>query len=155
MWSGGRGLNSLLVIHKHTKEEIIYQWEGGDVKYWDTNGLGQYKWVGSILSRPSKLLNSIAIFACNRCSILYSMDCDQLIPSWAHSSIFQGATKKYFHCKILFDNLTGNQLLEALTLLWHLVINGWMEIVDEEDWEGIILIQGMPNRNNNKGYVGN
>ena len=32
-------------------------------------------------------------------------------------------------------------------------INGVMEIVDEEDWEGIILIQGMPNRNNNKGYV--
>ena len=32
-------------------------------------------------------------------------------------------------------------------------INGVMEIVDEEDWEGIILIQGMPDRNNNKGYV--
>ena len=28
-----------------------------------------------------------------------------------------------------------------------------MEIVDEEDQEGIILIQGMPDRNNNKGYV--
>ena len=44
-------------------------------------------------------------------------------------------------------------LLEALTLLWHLGINGVMEIVDEEDWEGIILVQGMPDRNNNKGYV--
>ena len=32
-------------------------------------------------------------------------------------------------------------------------INGVMEIVDEEDWEGIILVQGMPMRNNNKGYV--
>ena len=31
-------------------------------------------------------------------------------------------------------------------------INGVMEIMDEEDWEGIILIQGMPDRNNNKGY---
>ena len=28
-----------------------------------------------------------------------------------------------------------------------------MEIVDEEDWEGIILIQSMPDINNNKGYV--
>ena len=28
-----------------------------------------------------------------------------------------------------------------------------MEIVDEEDWEGIILVQGMPDRNNNKGYI--
>ena len=32
-------------------------------------------------------------------------------------------------------------------------INGVMEIMDEEDWEGIILIQGMPDRNNNKAYV--
>ena len=30
-----------------------------------------------------------------------------------------------------------------------------MDIVDEEDWEGIILVQGMPDMNNNKGYVGN
>ena len=44
-------------------------------------------------------------------------------------------------------------LLEALTLLWHLGINGVMEIVDEEDWEGIILVQGMLVRNNMKGYV--
>ena len=33
MWLGGRGLKSLLVMHKHTKEEIIYQWEGRDVKW--------------------------------------------------------------------------------------------------------------------------
>ena len=46
-------------------------------------------------------------------------------------------------------------MLEALTLLWHLGINGVVEIVDEEDWEGIILVQGMPDGNNNKGYVGN
>ena len=32
-------------------------------------------------------------------------------------------------------------------------INGVMEIVDEEDWEGIILVQGMPVKNNNKGCV--
>ena len=32
-------------------------------------------------------------------------------------------------------------------------INVVMEIVDEEDWEGIILVQGMPDKNNNKGYV--
>ena len=33
-------------------------------------------------------------------------------------------------------------------------INGVMEIVlDEEDWEGIILVQGMLDINNNKGYV--
>ena len=32
-------------------------------------------------------------------------------------------------------------------------INGVMEIVDEEDWEGIILDQGMLDINNNKGYV--
>ena len=38
-------------------------------------------------------------------------------------------------------------MLGALTLLWHLGINGGMEIVDEEDWESI------PVRNNNKGYV--
>ena len=44
-------------------------------------------------------------------------------------------------------------MLEALTLLWHLGINGVMEIVDEEDREGIILVQGMPERNNNKGYI--
>ena len=44
-------------------------------------------------------------------------------------------------------------MLEALTLLWLLGINGVMEIVDEEDWEGIILVQGMPVRNNNKGYI--
>ena len=44
-------------------------------------------------------------------------------------------------------------MLEALTLLWLLGISGVMEIVDEEDWEGIILVQGMPDRNNNKGYV--
>ena len=36
----GRVLNSLLVIHKHAKEEIVYQWEGGDSKSWDINGLG-------------------------------------------------------------------------------------------------------------------
>ena len=28
-----------------------------------------------------------------------------------------------------------------------------MEIVDEEDWEGIILVQSMADRHNNKGYV--
>ena len=28
-----------------------------------------------------------------------------------------------------------------------------MEIVKEEDQEGIILVQGMPDRNNNKGYI--
>ena len=57
-------------------------------------------------------------------------------------------------CKILIHNLTGNQLLEAaLTLLWNLGINGVMEIVDEEDWEGIILVQGMPDGNNNMGYI--
>ena len=28
-----------------------------------------------------------------------------------------------------------------------------MEIVDEDYQEGIILVQGMPERNNNKGYV--
>ena len=45
-------------------------------------------------------------------------------------------------------------MLEELTLLWCLGINGVMEIVDEEDWEGIILVQGMPDRNNNnKVYV--
>ena len=44
-------------------------------------------------------------------------------------------------------------MLEALTLLWRLVINGVMEIVDEEDWEGIILVYGMLDRNNNKSYV--
>ena len=44
-------------------------------------------------------------------------------------------------------------MLEALTLLWCLGINGFMENADEEDWEGIILVQGMPVRNNNKGYV--
>ena len=44
-------------------------------------------------------------------------------------------------------------MLEALTLLWCLGINGFMENADEEDWEGIILVQGMPMRNNNKGYV--
>ena len=44
-------------------------------------------------------------------------------------------------------------MLEALTLLWRLGINGVMEIVDEEDWEGIILVQGMLDNNNNKGYV--
>ena len=32
-------------------------------------------------------------------------------------------------------------------------INGVTEIVDEEDWEGIILVQGMLDINNNKGYV--
>ena len=42
----GKVFKSLLVIHKHTKEEIIYQWEGGDVKYWDINGLGR-DWAGS------------------------------------------------------------------------------------------------------------
>ena len=63
--------------------------------------------------------------------------------------------KKYCHCKILIDNLTGNQLLEAFPLLWHLGINGVIEIVDEEDWEGIIIVLGMLDRNNNKGYVGN
>ena len=42
-------------------------------------------------------------------------------------------------------------MLEALTLLWRLGINGVIEIVDEEDCEGIILVQGMPDRNNNKG----
>ena len=31
-------------------------------------------------------------------------------------------------------------------------INGVMEIVYEEEWEGIILIQGMPDRKNNKVY---
>ena len=45
-------------------------------------------------------------------------------------------------------------MLEELTLLWRLGINGVMEILDEEDWEGIILVQGMPDmNNNNKGYV--
>ena len=32
-------------------------------------------------------------------------------------------------------------------------INGFMEIVDKEDWEGIILIQCMTDKNNNKGYL--
>ena len=32
-------------------------------------------------------------------------------------------------------------------------INGVMEIMDEEDWEDIILVQGMRDRNTNKGYV--
>ena len=105
--SGGRGLNSLLVIHKHAKEEIIYQCEGGDVKSWDINGLGRYIWVGSRLSGPSKLLKSIAIFACNRCSILYSVDCGQLIQSWAHSSIFQGAMK-ILGLKCTISNLIGS-----------------------------------------------
>ena len=41
----------------------------------------------------------------------------------------------------------------VLWKLWSLGINGVMEIVDEEDWEGIILVQGMPVRNNNKGYL--
>ena len=63
--------------------------------------------------------------------------------------------KKYCHCKILINNLTGNQLLETFQLLWHLGINGVIEIVDEEDWEGIILVQGMLEKNNNKGYIGN
>ena len=38
----GSVLNFLLVIHKHAKEEIVYQWEGGDAKSWDINGLGRY-----------------------------------------------------------------------------------------------------------------
>ena len=66
---------------------------------------------------------------------------------------FSKETRKYLNCKILIDNLTGNQLLEALTLLWCLGINGFMENADEEDWEGIILVQGIPMRNNNKGYI--
>ena len=66
---------------------------------------------------------------------------------------FSKETRKYCHCKILIDNLIGNQLLEALTLLWCLGISGFMENADKEDWEGIILIQGMSMRNNNKGYV--
>ena len=28
-----------------------------------------------------------------------------------------------------------------------------MEIVKEEDWEGIIIVLGMPEKNNNKGYI--
>ena len=36
--------------------------------------------------------------------------------------------------------------------MWRLGINGVMEIVDE-DWEGIICVQGMPDMNNIKGYI--
>ena len=121
MWSGGRGLKSLLVIHKHTKEEIIYQWEGRDVK-----------WVGLRLSTVKivKLHRNLRLQSVFH-SLFYGLrPADSIVSPFIH---FPRSHEKYCHCKILIDNLTGNQLLEALTLLWHMGINGVMEIVDGED----------------------
>ena len=142
----GRVLSSLLVIHKHTKEETIYQWEGGDVKSWNINGLS-WDWVdhqNCQTPSQSSLAIGVPFFILSIAAIWFH---HEPIPP------FSKEPQKYCHCKILIHNLTGNPLLEAaLTLLWHLVITRVMEIVDE-DWEGIIFVQGMPDRNNNKGYV--
>ena len=116
------------------------------------NGLGRYKWVGSRLStiKIVKLHRNLHLQSVFH-SLFYGLrPADSIVSPFIH---FPRSHEKYCHYKILIDNLTINQLLEALTLLWHLGINGVMEIVDEEDWEGIILVQGMPDRNNNKGYV--
>ena len=96
------------------------------------NGLGRYKWVRSRFSTVKivKIHRNLRLQLVFH-SLFYGLrQTDSIVIPFIH---FPRSHEKYCHCKILIDNLTSNQLLEALTLLWHTGINGVMEIVDGED----------------------